>query len=646
MEYRREVDGLRAVAVVSVVLFHAGFEVCSGGYVGVDVFFVISGFLIAGTLDRKPRFGFSLADFYERRMRRILPALFLVMAVCVLPAVLMLAPEEFERFSTSLAATTLYLSNVYFWSESGYFAPAAEEQPLLHTWSLAVEEQYYLIFPLLLIALRNRSRRTLLISLLVAWLLSLAACEWGSERMPGATFYLAPFRAWEILTGALLALGPGKRLKALPRVFREAGGVVGLGLIITSVALLDADTPFPSVWALLPTIGSALVILGAWPDTAVGRLLALRPFVAVGLLSYSFYLWHHPVFAFARLSQIGEPTKATFVMLSACSLALAALSWKFVEQPFRRRGFLSRKEVFGLSFGASVCFVALGAAGLYSKGFPGRFSPEQQAVFASARSSPMRDECHSHGPGGLAPDDACVYGASPERPVWAVLGDSHVVELAFALGERVGREEGVLHLSRSGCPPALTYEAERVGCTGWTKDAFAFLKNTPSIQNVVVGYRHSYHLFGGGSAFDQRRPEILNEGNPDALRDLYLGGFAELIRGLAQDGRTVYVLTPVPELDADIDKYVRLGGQTSPPGRRVAEYETRNRLIRSAAVELAENADSVVLVDVADVLCDDSRCHSVADGEALYFDDNHLSIAGAARVVELVLEQRRAGSGG
>ena len=309
MDYRKEVDGLRAVAVLPVVFFHAGFPIFGGGYVGVDVFFVISGFLITSIIATELQAGkFSLLSFYDRRARRILPALVVMVLVCLPFAWLWMLPSELKEFSESMAAVFTFSSNILFWRTSGYFDTEAELKPLLHTWSLAVEEQYYLFFPLLLGLLWKFGQRLTLLVLGVLAIFSLCLGQWGSTNDPSAAFYLLPTRGWELLigAGAALLVVQGRVPKAGPKV-HEWGSALGLALIAGSVFLYGRDTPFPGIYALAPTVGAVMIILLATPQCLVGRLLGSRIAVGIGLVSYSTYLWHQPLLAFARHQGHDEP---------------------------------------------------------------------------------------------------------------------------------------------------------------------------------------------------------------------------------------------------------------------------------------------------------------------------------------------------
>jgi len=377
--YRREIDGLRALAVVPVILFHAGFEPMSGGYVGVDVFFVISGYLITSILIRELLEGdFSILRFYERRARRILPALFVVLAVTVGLGVAIMLPYELNDLGRGLTAVVFFLSNVLFWKQSGYFAAASELNPLIHTWSLAVEEQFYVLFPPVLWLLWRLGQRWVWIGIGLAFIVSLALAEVMSVRASSANFFLLPTRAWELMAGALIALW----LQNTPAPSGRAGEALALGgvvAIMLAIGLFDAGSPFPSLRALLPVLGTVAIILGASPNTVTGRVLGWRGFVGVGLISYSAYLWHQPLFAFARLTGSSEHLPPLLAVgLIALTFALAWATWVYVERPFRQRDRVSRQQVFALSGLGSATILGLAGLMIATQGLPQRFPADQR----------------------------------------------------------------------------------------------------------------------------------------------------------------------------------------------------------------------------------------------------------------------------
>ena len=361
MNYRSEIDGLRALAVIPVILFHAGFSTFSGGYVGVDVFFVISGYLITTILISDLQAGnFSIVRFYERRARRILPALFFVMLVSTLFAWVLLTPDELVSFSKSIAAVSLFVSNFFFWIDGGYFETAAELKPLLHTWSLAVEEQYYIFFPIFLMLFWRFGRKFILWAVIFVAIISLAIAQVGASLRPVLNFFLLTSRAWEIAIGAIASLFLlDKNFSKVGLNSKQFFSLVGFVLILLSVFLFNNDTPFPSVYALLPTVGAVLIILFAEKDTYIGKLLSTRIFVGVGLISYSAYLWHQPILVFARIVALSFGVIPKSVLL-ALIFSISIFSWKYIEAPFRKNDFFGRKFIFSCSIGASIFFALLG----------------------------------------------------------------------------------------------------------------------------------------------------------------------------------------------------------------------------------------------------------------------------------------------
>ncbi len=627
-------DGLRAVAVLPVILFHAGFAAFEGGYVGVDVFFVISGYLItsilAADLDRGT---YSIATFYERRARRILPALFFVIAVSLPMAWRWLTPEDLKDFGQSIVGVTLFSSNVLFWRESGYFATAAELKPLLHTWSLAVEEQFYLFFPLLLALVWKVARARVLAVLLVLGALSLALASYGVSQWPSATFFLLPARAWELSVGAVVALvaQSGQR-DTRASLGAELLAVLGVALIAGSMAMYRADTPFPGLAALPPTIGTALVIRYAQEGTWVARLLSLPPLVRVGLISYSAYLWHQPLFAFARHATVDALSTAALLGLSVLSLVLAYVTWRFVEAPFRDRSRVTRDSVFRFALVGSGAMFLVGLSAHVTSGFARvRVSEAQRAVLATAVPSPERDRCHTIGADYLKPSAACNHFV--DRPSWALIGDSHGVEPAHALGrilEPVG--DGVKHLTFSHCRPSSGRYADQGDCGRWTAEAMALVLGDSSIRHVVLAYRLNMHLFGEHEFVYPGLPDEGNAATRDSIWRSYVGMAEALVRG----GKQVHLLLQVPELPKPIGILVFMHAEVLDrvPGVRTAWWDRRSAFVRE---RLGELPAGVHIFDPARTLCDAESCAATAPGVALYFDDDHLSVSGAQSVMRALL---------
>ena len=370
MKYRPEIDGLRALAVLPVIFFHAGFSWFSGGYVGVDIFFVISGYLITTIIiNEMDGSRFYLLNFYERRARRILPALFFVMLVATPLAIYSLTPYGLKEFGQSLISTSTFSSNILFFLKSGYFETSAELKPLIHTWSLAVEEQYYILFPLLLMITKAWNRKLMFFFLCLMFLASLSLAHWATvysqdPQVISASFFLLPTRGWELLLGVAAAfyIQAGNTIQS--SFLKQFAGIAGLFLIIFSISAFDKYTPFPSLFTLAPTLGALLLILGATQGTWAYKILSSRSIVFLGLISYSTYLWHQPIFAFSRQIMLGELSEITLLLLSFFSIGMGYLSWKWIEQPFRDKKRFSQISIFILS-GSFMIFISAVGFGIH-----------------------------------------------------------------------------------------------------------------------------------------------------------------------------------------------------------------------------------------------------------------------------------------
>ena len=373
MQYRAEIDGLRALAVIPVVLFHAGIAGFSGRFVGVDIFFVISGYLITSIiLSEQQKERFTLTGFYERRARRILPALMLVTLLSTVAAWYLLLPAELVDYGKSLASVGVFASNILFWTQSDYFAQTSEFIPLLHTWSLAVEEQFYLIFPVFMIASAAMLKSKRLLVLTVVAIVSFLFCEWAWRNAPEANFFLAPSRMWELLAGVFCAFYLQQPRDPLPLI-KQIASALGLLMLVYSIIFFDKTIPFPSVYALLPVLGTALIILFTDKNTLVGQLLSVPFIVGIGLISYSAYLWHQPLFVFARLSSLEELSVSMLLGLSLLAFIMAYISWRWVEKPFRNRNWLSQRQILWMAGLCSLVLIGLGLMFVFGGGFDERF---------------------------------------------------------------------------------------------------------------------------------------------------------------------------------------------------------------------------------------------------------------------------------
>lgn len=643
--YRPEIDGIRAVAVSAVIALHAGAPL-EGGFLGVDVFFVLSGFLITLILSREVNEErFQLSRFYERRIRRILPALFVVVISSVPFAFWLMPPDQMRAFERSIVALIFFSTNIKFYLESGYFAPTAGQVPLLHTWSLAVEEQFYVIFPLVLMTLWRLSRRAVMPVLGILALASLVAAELVARAAPSAAFYLLPFRAWELLAGALAGLmvaryGLPGECAASARALRwwhaskclaQPLSLAGLMLISTSLVFVNENMAVPGI-AIFPTIiGTVALLLWAQPGTFAHRVLSQRMMVGLGLISYSAYLWHQPLFAFARLSMIGMPPAWLMGVLTGVTLLLAYLSWRFIEQPFRDRSVMPRWPMWGVVTGTGVLLLAIGVTGHFGQGVGSwRFSPDQIAAMKPAEPNDLFNApCASD-----FPSEYCVRLVTPKR--WAVWGDSHSMAIARALAElAVKRHEGVLQFTRHSCAPALTIEVRRVGCTVWNRAVLEKIEADEEIHTVILSWRHVYYLEGDHEEFYPELPNdpsvILTGASETEKRAAYWRSFKTTVRRLTIAGKRVVVMAPVPELGAPLPRLMVASGNYSEtvPGGDFHYYKERN-----AAIMPHLEALGVEVMPVAEVLCGTKGiCRAVKDSVPLYFDIDHLSLDGARVVI-------------
>jgi peptidoglycan/LPS O-acetylase OafA/YrhL len=620
---------------MSVIFYHAGLGLTPGGFIGVDIFFVISGYLITSIIHREVGEGrFSFLTFYERRIRRIFPALFAMLAVCIPCAWWLLTPVQLKEFAQSIVATTVFLSNVFFRLKSGYFSADAETIPLLHTWSLAVEEQFYIGFPILLIVLHRIKRLPLNVALGAGFFGSLAYCIYKQPVEPMGAFFLLPSRAWELALGSLIAVNRDRflPLAASARRVLELAGIV---MIIVPLFIYDKTTAFPGLATVPPVLGTALVILASNGTGPVGRVLSSKPFVGIGLISYSAYLWHQPLFAFVRAWQITHLSAGTGIALVVATLALAWASWRFIEQPFRPRDGFSRKQVYAFSLAGSLLLIGLGLAGHFAQGFPGRYDTRTLALAETTKPSPERTRCHTDGLNYRKPDQACRYFGG--KIDWALLGDSHSIETGFALAEHLKlQNHGLVHLSFSGCQPALRFSTPNPGCNLWLKESLAWLEAHKEIENVFVVFRHSFYLFGDQTktypAAPDLPPNFLTDQTPQAAREAYWADYEAIIQRLSASGKRVYIALPLPELPVNVDRYIyRKGGEGAVISRR--EYAVRNAFVL-ARIGRLRAIPGVVLLDPRDAVCDEIDCRAIIDGQAMYFDDNHFSMPAARRFVE------------
>jgi peptidoglycan/LPS O-acetylase OafA/YrhL len=647
MEYRKDIDGLRAIAVLPVIFYHAGFTSFKGGFLGVDVFFVISGFLITtillGELNQQK---FSIVNFYERRARRILPALSFVLIVTTLAGYVLMPPFEFKQYAQSLVAVVAFVSNIFFYLKIDYFSLAAEEMPLLHTWSLAIEEQYYLFFPPLLYLIWKYSKRLILPLFTVIFVVSIAHMLWLNHYdNPSASFYWIFPRAWELMAGSLCAYW-GRQEK-------NDGTLANIGFAVLLVCIFgwSKELTHPGILTLLPVIGTCLIILYSHKGCLTYTILSHKSLVSIGLISYSLYLWHQPIFAFVSMKSIGEPNSMTILFGLITTFLLAWLAYKYVETPFRNRRRFDRKFILSSS---AVMLTVFGCAGLYGH-FMGGLPDRYQSLISYAdtmKPSPKRDICHSSDQNYIAPTDACSY--LNNNISWASFGDSHTVEPAFSLSEILDEHGvGIRHHSYSGCPPALNYKIKgKELCSKWLNETLFHLENDTSITHVLLGFRYSSGIYGDNLA---DYPEIPNQVRLNIISasplseaeklELYWASLQEIIERLVKSNKTIWLMDPIPELPMHIGEavfpYSIFGGDRVLANLMLATpreyYFERHRFILERLNSLTYG-DSLIRIPVYDLLCNELGCPAVSENSALYFDDDHLSVEGSRILFDRFLE--------
>jgi peptidoglycan/LPS O-acetylase OafA/YrhL len=633
--YRPEVDGLRALAVLPVIFFHSGLNLFSGGFVGVDIFFVISGYLITSIILRElADDSFSILNFYERRVRRILPALFFVITATLSLGWMLLPPQEMADYLKSIVSVLFFSSNIYFWRTLDYFSPESEFIPLLHTWSLGVEEQFYIFFPLAVMFVWKWKAEILRNTILLAALLSFLLCIFLSSSHEAFNFYTLPSRAWELLAGSLAAYILSKDVRGVSSArTAEMGSAIGLVLILVAIFYLDQNMSYPNEWALLPVFGSFLVILFAKERTYAARILSWKPLVGIGLVSYSAYLWHQPVISFFLIGADGNITNSDRAFLFALILLLSFLTWRYIEKPFRQRDSISRARIFQFSAATSLVLLLIAFSGILSSGFSIRYSEQVNMVSEILISSPMRSECHTSGLDYLSPSNACTY--SSQNAQWAVLGDSHGVELSFALAQQLEKSGvGVKHLTFSACAPEIAFTTSVLGCHRWLEDSVSWIKSDQNIKMVVLAFNHIAH------EGMERLISVDTNKVYSSTSEVYFDSLKQLAQAITSSGKKVYIMLPVPKLNMHINYYLyprpaflNTGkSERSVVGIPVELYMNTTKRIRDSLTAIASQTGSELL-DPMLSLCDETYCYGVTEDNPNYFDEHHMSVHGASLVV-------------
>ncbi len=638
--YRADIDGLRAIAVLAVLFFHSGISLFSGGYVGVDIFFVISGYLITTIIIREiANDNFSIVRFYERRFRRILPALAVVTLASLMAGFFLLTPEGLSSLGKSVIATALFSSNMLFYFESGYFDGAAEMKPLLHTWSLAVEEQYYIFFPLLLLLIARFNTRHYLSCLLGLGMLSFIACIILTERQPSAAFYWIPPRAWELFIGSILAL---RRLPTpTKRILREIYSLLGISLITYSIFQYSPNTRFPGIAATLPTIGAALIIwAGTGGHSIVSTLLSQRVIVFIGLISYSLYLWHWPIIVYTKIFYIKELTEPVIGLMFIAIFSLAILSWRYVESPFRKKQLLPEKNTLLIASGIiSIILIVSGLTPVKNQGFPQRFinitglktkDPEWhhwgecQNIIEKINNSQI----------------PCDIGANSGNARFILWGDSHARAIASGLDLSAKKIDlkGTI-ATRSACPPLFGIERpNRQICNKFNQTVLQFIAQSDTIDTVFLAAR--WALATKGTRYKQESGKLVhlvdiqsNSPNNLSSTELFELGLTRTINALKKLGKKIIIVNSVPEVGYDVPSAHLIASLTGRSTDNVIaptvdEYKQRTEEVRDILQKL--NAQiPITIVHPEHYLCTHTNCQVTAEGRPLYRDDDHLSTFGS-----------------
>ena len=648
---------MRGLAVLLVVFYHAKVGFVTSGYIGVDVFLVISGFLITkivfGQIDQG---SFNAAVFLSRRLRRLMPAAILMVATTLFAALFFVSPNDLETLAASCISVFVLAANLFFWGRQNYFADRVPQQPLLHTWSLGVEEQFYLLFPFFLLAIAAyapRLRATTFI-LCAAFLFSVGFWMTGSH--PGAAFYLLPSRAWEFLLGGLVAL-LAERVTAPRWVLETAAGAGLVGILVAAVGFLGT-TPYPGVAALLPVSAASCLIWanGNGPHcnarTMVGTLLGGRILVAVGVASYSLYLWHWPVLTLARYFA-GRDLRAVETVAALAMISLVAfVSWAYVEQPFRLFGDAAKPRrpltpILVVGFGVVVAAVAT----LVGHGFPGRLSSVALG-FASAGESESRSAgaCHDGPADILAPTSLCVLAPAQQgHPKVLLWGDSHANALAPALAA-LGRANGygVLQATHSSCPPLLGAKVAHVHsvghCLHFNDMALRAVQSLGIERVVLAAYWSAYLPVRADPAFARffdpfSRSSDLGGGDDAANERNFSTALNRTVSTLTNLGVEVWIVRQIPAQESFVPLTLARAASFGQDYKKIGISLVDYRMSQAKPDALFDAlGGSVRLIDPAIALCPGSFCLSDVAERSLYIDGNHLSRQGAVFVEHIFAE--------
>jgi peptidoglycan/LPS O-acetylase OafA/YrhL len=630
LTYRPDIDGLRAIAVLLVVIFH--FKLVSGGksgFIGVDIFFVISGFLITAIITKQLDAGrFSFRSFYLHRIRRLAPALFAVLILVMLAGSFTLFPAELVELSKQVLASQLYVANIYYWKNISYFGLNADNVYLLHTWSLAVEEQFYLIYPLVVFLVYRHFKRYLWVVLALALAASFFLNLLFVAAKPEATFYLLPTRAWELLVGSM-ALYMTTRYSASRNV-NELLGIVGIGLIAVGVVTFHEGIHFPGAFALIPTLGAAcLIVSGSSTGTYVSRMLSVRPVVYIGRISYTLYLVHWPMNVFSKQIFGPDYTESLRILMFLFSIVLSMVIFHAIENPVRNGRLLSTSGRIAMTYfsGLTVTFVLVTAVNL-TNGLPNRFPDEviRLANFVEDKSDDM-PECEYHGKPLEHQDQFCRIGVRGKSPEWLVFGDSHAWANHDAFDKWLAsRGQAGLFMFRNSCPPisGVHIYGDQGSCFAFNNAISSFLEKKSTVHNVLLVSTWRQAIEGRLSTSSDLR--ITN----DESVKLFDRRFAASLQSIHDQGKRVYIWEPVPGARDSVP----IALATAAKLKRVPEIEfSRDEYFSDFDFFFkAERKQAMYITQSfspSAALCGSGSCKVALNGNPLYFDNAHASKSSA-----------------
>jgi peptidoglycan/LPS O-acetylase OafA/YrhL len=618
LQYRPDIDGLRAIAVLSVVFYHFGAGWLPGGFTGVDVFFVISGYIITLNIMEKVQAGeFSIRDFYIRRIKRIVPALVFMIATVLIVGWIFIVPPDYRLIGKSAIYSVLGLGNLYFYGNTDYFDPKAETQPLLHTWSLGVEEQFYLVWPIafLIATIFFKTRLRIAVALAAFTFSAFIFSEWATQSYSKAAFYLPFARAWELALGCLIAFLPPIR----SRLYSEFTVLIGLLLVGISIFTVNVTQSFPGFGAVYACFGAAAIVAPKRRDGIFNAFLTFEPIRLVGLISYSLYLWHWPIIVYYREIMIDhKPGVLVVFTLLLLSVSVSYVSYALIEQPFRK----ARKSFVWLPISAATVVLTFGVGVLVTKGAPFRIPPSVMTYADGALDfSRRRPVCHRTDEFRLPLAESCRFGAQDSLPRYAIWSDSHGVELGEALGNRLGESgRSIVALTYTSCPPALNFNAPyQKGCDAFTSSALAYLLNDDQIHTIYLAGYWEYYI-------------------NSPYRDALAAGMQASLSSLVQAGKKVVLVASNPEITGTripqaAVQYAMLG-KLEMLAVTIENHNKSTAISRELLMNLSTQYTNVTLYDPVDALCLEHVCPMVLNNEPVLFDDNHLTLSAAAIVAK------------